>query len=263
MLKTSALLLLATCLTLAPASHASEPATHGPLNQQMVLATLWQQHSAEARGLSYQAWNLARRILADDLAEGGEQSRAVVVDVDETVLDNTPFQVRCILDGTAYPTGWVEWCEEASARAMPGAAEFLNWADSQGVAVYYVSNRKVAVLEVSMQNLREMGFPQVDEDHCLFRVKDNSKESRREQIREKHRIAVLVGDNLGDFSEDFEGLAAQRNTAVDRLQQEFGSRFVLLPNAMYGNWEGSLGEGYYKLSDPEKMQLRENSLRRD
>ena len=74
---------------------------------------------------------------------------------------------------------------------------------------------------------------------------------------------MLVGDNLGDFSEAFDGMAPERNAAVDQFRQEFGTRFVLLPNSMYGNWEGGLGEGYYKLSDPEKMQLRENSLRRD
>ncbi len=236
---------------------------HTQINQQMVLATVWQQKSAEARALSYQAWNLARRILEEDLARGEDPQRAVVVDVDETVLDNTPFQARCIEDGTAYPTGWLEWCREAKARPMPGALDFLNWADSQGVTVYYVSNRKAVVLEESIHNLRKAGFPQADAEHCLFRTGTSDKEPRREQIRDTHRIVLLAGDNLGDFAEVFEGGTVERNQAVDELKQEFGSRFVMLPNPMYGAWEGALAEGYFGLEDEEKMQVRQKALRRE
>ncbi|MCA9634394.1 MAG: hypothetical protein KC766_42400, partial [Myxococcales bacterium] len=141
--------------------------------------------------------------------------------------------------------------------------EFLTWADSQGVAVYYVSNRKEVVLEESIRNLRDAGFPQADPDHCLFRSDTSSKKPRRDAIRTHSRIVLLAGDNLGDFSTAFDGLASDRKQAVDRMRAEFGTRFVVLPNPMYGAWEGALQEDYFKQTDTGKMQIRREALRRD
>ena len=249
--------------TTAPAVQVAAD-SHRELNQQMVLATWWFQRSAEARALYLQAYTMARMALERDLSLKIAGKRAVILDIDETVLDNSPFQARCIQDGTAYPTGWAEWCREARALALPGVKQFLDWADSSGVDIYYISNRKQALLDETIQNLKDVGLPQASAEHVLLRTEGNSKVARRELVARDHRVAVLLGDNLADFSGDFDARSSEeRQAAVDAHASEFGTRFIMLPNPMYGDWEGALYNHDWSLDDSTKMERRVQSLRRD
>lgn len=232
-------------------------------NEYMVLATLYQQQAGEYRALCYQAYNIGRMLLDRDLADKTiDKHRAVVLDVDETVLDNSPFQAKCILEGTSYPVNWDAWCNLAMAEAVPGALDFLAYAKANGLSVYYVTNRKLHLREVTIANLKQLGFPDADTDHVIMRTDVNSKEPRRLGISGRHHISLLFGDNLNDFSDIFEkdnnGL---RNKAVDSVRKAFGQRFVVLPNAMYGDWESAIYKGRSKESDSVKFQLRRNALR--
>ena len=126
------------------------------------------------------------------------------------------------------------------AKSLPGAIDFLEEADSLGFNIFYLSNRKEKyVQEGTMINMDSLGFPQVTEDHFLLRTTDRSKTPRRELIENHYEIIMLVGDNLGDFFEDSTD-PAQRSIQVKELQKEFGSKFIVLPNAMYGNWVDAL-----------------------
>src|SRR5690606_35019318 len=122
-------------------------------------ATLWTQTAAEYRAVALQTYAAARERLADALADpswsaevaqlraGGFEALppAVILDVDETVLDNAPYQARLIRDGGVYtPETWAAWVEEAAAAAVPGALAFTRAADSLGVAVIYLTNRRAA-----------------------------------------------------------------------------------------------------------------------
>lgn len=231
------------------------------LNEQSVLALLWYQSSAEMRALSYQAFNLARLRFDQDLEREHDKKRAVVVDIDETVLDNSPWQAGLVGTEKSFPEGWENWCRSAEAKALPGAVEFLEYIVSKGADVFYVSNRSVQVKSGTMANLKAAGFPQVEESHMLLKETDSDKEPRRQRIEETHQIVLLIGDNLGDFDAVFYKKGSTgRAGAVDQLKNRFGQKYIMLPNPMYGDWEGAVYRFRYDLSPAEKSQARKSAL---
>ena len=226
----------------------------------LTMATLWTQKAGEAKALSYQAFNIAKIELKKQLRRKNKKQLAVVVDVDETVLDNSPFQARGILTNSSYPDGWREWIDAAEAKPLPGAVEFLNYANKRGVAVFYITNRKQIGHEATIKNLKAVGFP-VNPEHVMCRTNTSSKTERRDEVLKKYKIALLMGDNLGDFSEIFElNDVDKRNSLVDDNKNHFGSKFIVLPNAMYGNWEGAVYKGNFNQTGEQKRKVRYDSL---
>lgn len=260
----SLLSIILIAITLASCDHYNQHQEHESkvTNEALLYATIYQQKSAEVAALQVQAFNIAEYRLNDFLASyKGDKSLAIVVDVDETVLDNSPFESKSIIENTDYPRYWNEWCELANAKAIPGASEFLNYAASKGVEIFYVTNRKVHLQEVTKQNLIAKGFPFVDDDHMMLRNKISSKESRRQKILETHEIVILMGDNLSDFSLLFDGKkSTERHLAVQSLKSEIGNKFIILPNAMYGDWVNALIENPDGLSKAEKLELLRGTL---
>ena len=232
-------------------------------NEHIVMAVMFQQTAAEYRALCYQAYNLAHFMLDRDLGNKKiNLPRCVVLDIDETVLDNSPYEAKCILKRIVYPQKWPEWIAQASAKPIPGALNFLKYARANGVEVYYVTNRKENERESTTLNLKNAGFATVDSIHLLMRADISSKEIRRAKIKDSRHISLLFGDNLADFSDAFDGkLSVQdRFSAVDRLKKEFGTRFIVLPNPMYGDWEGAVYNGDFSLNDSIKRLKRYQSL---
>lgn len=239
------------------------PEQHPSKAEHTVMAVTWYQTGAEFRALCFQAYNTAKLMLDLDLQNKSiTQKRAVIVDIDETVLDNSPNAATQIRDNQAYPYKWNEWIDAAVAEPLPGALEFLQYAAAKGVDVYYISNRRANQVPATMKNLAKLGFPHVQEDRMLFRTTESSKEKRRGTVSNDHHIALLVGDNLNDFTDAFERKSvADRFKEVDRLKEEFGKRFIVLPNPIYGDWEGAIYDYNYRLSDQEKDQRRKSALR--
>lgn len=231
-------------------------------NEHMVLSTLFQQKAGEYRALCYQAFNLGKFMLDRDLLDKSvDKHRIIVLDVDETVLDNSPFQAKCILESTAYPVNWDEWCKLSRAKALPGAIDFLKYAKSNGLNIYYITNRKIHLKESTVKNLKDMGFPDADNDHVIMRTIDDSKEPRRQELLEKYHISLLFGDNLNDFSDVFEKKDSDSRAAeVDKAKALFGPRFIVLPNAMYGDWELALYGFDQKQDDSVKFEIRRKAL---
>ena len=215
-----------------------------------VMATLYNYYADEYRALAYQAYNIAHdRVDAIRKDNPYNEKLAIVVDIDETLLDNSPHQALMIKTDSSYPYMWNEWCDLAKAKAVPGAVEFLQYADENDFNIFYVSNRKKKyVQESSMENLRSLGFPQVIDEHFLLRLErsesnpdPSDKQARRDEITALgFEIVLLIGDNLGDFYNDQEEKEL-RLAQVDSFKHEFGHKFIILPNAMYGNWPGSVG----------------------
>jgi len=231
-------------------------------NEHMVLATLYQQKSGEYRALCYQAFHLGKLMLDKDLTDKTvDKHRIIVLDIDETVLDNSPFQARSILEGTSYPEYWDEWCNHAAAKAIPGALDFLEYAKANGLSIYYVTNRKAHLKESTLKNLNDLGFPDADGEHLMMRTSVDSKEPRRQELLRKNHISLLFGDNLNDFSDIFEKKdPAFRSAEVDRLNNLFGQKFIVLPNAMYGDWELALYGDGPKKPDSLKYSIRRKAL---
>ena len=230
----------------------------------LIMSVLWYQRSAEMRALYYQAFNIARlRIDADIAQNKGTRKRAVVVDIDETILDNSPHSGKLIKENQVFPFAWKEWIDKAEAEPLPGAAEFLNYAASKGYNVYYVSNRSAkGETEGTVENLKKKGFPQVVPEHVMLRENESSKEVRRTAISKTDDIVLLMGDNLNDFASMFERKGmVERSAEADKARDEFGKRFIVLPNPMYGDWEGAVLEYRRGLSDKEKADLRMAALK--
>ena len=201
-------------------------------------ALLWTQYAAETEALYLQGYNIATDRILEYTFESGVQPPAVVLDIDETVLDNSPFNVELLRLGTGYSDEkWNEWCERREALPLPGALSFTRLADSLGIEVFYVSNRHESMLEATLDNLEEYNFPYADKDHVLLKSTTSSKDQRRETIEKDFEIILLLGDNLGDFNGIFDNRTiAQGKQAMRDHRESFGRRFIVFPNPIYGSW---------------------------
>lgn len=234
--------------------------------EQSMLALNWMQQSGEYRALAYQAFNAAK--IAFDTAQPAKgMKKAVVVDLDETMIDNTAEGAYCLLEHKGFDAAlWTQWCEAKQAIAIPGAVEFVNYVNSHNGKIFYVSNRKVgAEYQATVENLKALGFTGVDETSMLLKDKDSMKTSRFEQIEKAgYEIVVYAGDNLDDFAftgETYHKLNNARNAAVDKYKTDFGVKYIVLPNPLYGHWIGGLDADYYKKNSAGKQQIHRNSLR--
>ncbi len=228
---------------------------------ELMQAVLWHQASGERKALCYQAFNLARLKLDAYLINKDEDAKpAVIVDIDETIVDNSPFEGKVIKNNKPYPSYWNEWVVTASAKALPGAVGFLNYAASKDVRVFYISNRKEKNREFTKKNLVDLGFPNVEDQYLYLRNKKAIKDSLRGVLSVDYEIVLLMGDNLDDFSSVFKHkTTSKRQSIVDSLGHEFGDRFIVLPNAMYGDWEFSMYD-YEGKTDEEKRKIREKHI---
>lgn len=231
-----------------------------------VQSVLWQQNAAEFRALSYQSYALARmqldRILADK--QYGGKKLAIVADLDETVIDNSRYNAMLIEKDIQYSKStWTEWGEKISADSIPGCVAFFNYAAARGVEAFYISNRNDTQLDVTIANLKKLGLPFADSDHVLLRTETSGKEPRRMTVARDHSIVLLLGDNLSDFSDVFDGQGTlRRNFLVDSLRNEFGSRFIVFANPMYGDWESKgIYEGKYDWTPAQADSIRKSKIR--
>ena len=235
-----------------------------------VAAILYQQKSAEYRALAYQAFNLARWQLDADLEKKNvkklpkakrKMPRAIVVDIDETVLDNSPANALGAKNDIPFNTkDWYAWGEMRKAKPVPGAVDFLNYAVSKGVKIFYVSNRDEVQKQATIDNLKSVGFADISTENVQLRQTASTKEPRRLGVSAKYRIVMLMGDNLDDFSEAFERKSlADRFAETDKARDLWGKRFIVLPNAMYGTWESAI-YNYERLTEAQKAERRMNAL---
>lgn len=244
--------------------------------QERVLdANLWMQTSAEYRALCFQTYRFAAERLKSKLnAAKPSKARpwAVVLDLDETVIDNGAFQSFLDKNRLTYSDAiWEKW--EAGyadeVRLVPGAKAFIGWLESEGISAIYVSNRLEKHRLATVQALRHLGLnvDRIDE-RLYLKTTTSDKSERREQIRTKFDVVMLVGDNLRDFSETFVmpkfdsssvdsrmKAVEDRFKAVDRHQFRFGGDFIVLPNPVYGEWQKPFFANPRDGLRPTKMSL--------
>lgn len=265
-------------LSFAQQSVQPAPTPTVAFNDYQIGPTLYMQKAAEYRALAYQAFNLARWQLDADLDKKNvkklpkdqrKRPRAIVVDIDETVLDNSPAQARGIATQAPFSSkGWTAWVEMEKAKPIPGAVDFLNYAVSKGVKIYYVSNRDQNHKAATIKNLTTAGFVDVSAENVLLREVDaagnkiSTKTPRRAFVDQKYRTIMLLGDNLDDFSDVFESISVEaRFLQTDKFKTDWGKRWIVLPNAMYGTWENTIYEHKHtKMSETEKRDKRAASL---
>jgi 5'-nucleotidase (lipoprotein e(P4) family) len=239
-------------------------------SHEMLNATLWRQSSAEYRAIALQTYRLARvnldQALADprwiaSLEQAGDAARlppAIIADLDETILDNTSYEVRIIRRlGSYTPESFADWCREVNAPAIPGAREFLDYAVARGVAVFYYSARKASLRECTIRNLRDLQLPFPDETRLLL-ADGLTKSDYRASVAGQYRILLLLGDNLEDFVTGSKADPSVRTNLAERYAQRWGREWIILPNPMYGHWEAAYYGFDFQL--PRSEQLRRKLL---
>ncbi len=235
----------------------------------LLMSVAWYQNSGEMQALCYQAFNVAT-LRFDEAVKNNTQNKplAVVVDIDETMLDNSPYETHVITEGEDR-NGWIGWTDKAEAKALPGAVDFARYVQQQHAEVFYITNRDDNERASTLKNLQAEGFPFADESHLLTRNdtayssgNTSSKAGRRAKVSSTHEIVLLLGDNLNDFSELFEDRKTDNGkAAVEENKELFGKRFIVLPNPIYGAWEKPLYDYKPNLSGKQKTEILKSKLK--
>jgi 5'-nucleotidase (lipoprotein e(P4) family) len=215
------------------------------------------------KALYYQGFNFAKVSIENKFKNVGPSTKsAIVLDIDETVLDNSPYEAMMINKGIPYSTKtWKEWTKLAKAKPTPGVVDFLNYVKSKGIQAFYVSNRDMDERDATIKNMLAENIPFADTTHLLLRVNGNSnKTDRYKSVEKNYKILLTIGDNLRDYSEIFANRKINYGmNMADSLKTTFGEDFIILPNPMYGDWEKAVYGGKFP-SEVEKNKLRKAAM---
>jgi len=269
-------LVLAGCLWAAAVQ--AQNATGEPAANDGTNATYWMQNAVEYKANSAALYALATLRLDQALADpkwtaaleqgDGYEGKppAVILDVDETVMDNSEYQAWIVENGQYYSSKtWATFVASETSRAVPGSREFIEYATAKGVAVFYVSNRKAPEEQPTRDNLTKLGYPIGDaEDRVLLRGEKeewtSDKGTRRAAVAEKYRVLLLLGDNLGDFVDNVDVTEEERLKLYEANAARWGHDWIMLANPSYGSWEGASFKFNWKAPDGEKRQMKYDTM---
>jgi 5'-nucleotidase (lipoprotein e(P4) family) len=235
-------------------------------NEYLMQSVLWYKYSGEMKALYYQAYNIAK-LRMDEYINNSKTNtkKAIILDLDETVIDNSNLFAEEILNNiNDNNNSWKHWTDKAIADTVAGAVDFLKYAASKNVEIFYITNREKNEFNSTLINLRKYKIPYADSTHLLCKSETSvDKEIRRKFVAKDHDIILLCGDNLNDFSDVFylnKNTSISTNEAVKQFKHEFGKRFIVFPNPIYGYWENKIYNSK-KLSDEQKRQIRKDYLK--
>lgn len=272
----AAALLLAT---LMPATGAWSEEAGVPEND-LLNATLWMQRSAEYKAVTLSLYTLAKLRLDEALDDKSwtavpdkqgedfaDQPPAVILDADETVLDNSVYQASLVTRRTSFhPDEWTEYVNDEVTTAVSGALDFTQYAASKGVKVFYVSNRTEEEEPATRRNMEALGFPMGDNVDTILTKGEkkgwgSAKGSRIAFVAKDYRVLLLIGDNLGDFTDKYKGTMEERDAFIQQTKDHWGREWIMLPNPEYGSWETAAFGGDYSLSPDKRRQMKIDALR--
>ncbi|MBP0578838.1 5-nucleotide phosphatase [Labrys sp. LIt4] len=270
---TSALVAASAAVTTAAAEESAKPDDN--LN-----AVLWDQTAVEARGNALAAFALARIRLDQALADPSwtaapaEQTGdfknfppAIVLDVDDTLLNTSNYQAWNVKAGTRFtPETWTQYVKAQIDTPIAGAVEFTQYAASKGVKVFYVTNRTKEEEEPTVQLMTKLGFPTGGNVDTFLSAKEqpdwkSAKGTRRAVIAKDYRILLLVGDNFGDFTDAYKGTPEEREKVFAENAARWGHDWIVIANPTYGSFESAPYKGDYKLSVEEQRKLKLEALK--
>jgi len=257
---------------------AQDAAAPVPQND-LLNATLWMETSVEYKAAVTQIYKLAQMQLDAALADTSwtavpdkqpanyaDLPVAIVTDLDETMLDNGNYEASLVTRGTSYSSKeWTDYVNSETSAAVPGALDFAKYAAAKGVKVFYVSNRKAVEKPATLANMEKLGFPMGGNvDTVLLRGDKeewgSAKESRIAYVAKDYRVVMLMGDNLGDFTDKADGSMAERDTAYEEAAAHWGHDWIMLPNPEYGSWESAPFGNDYKKSEDQRRKEKIDAL---
>jgi acid phosphatase len=269
-----AALLLAVTLAWAAPVMAQDPPANDLLN-----AVLWMQRSVEYKASALTAFALARLRLDQALTDpswtaapkeqtGAYQTLppAVILDIDETLLDNSGYQAWMALKDTTFdPKTWNAYVNTVSSVAIPGAVEFSKYAAVRGVKVFYVSNRTAEEEPATRKNLEKFGFPLDDKLDTVLMAREqpdwgSAKGTRRAHVARSYRVLLNLGDNFGDFVDEYRGTEAERLAVLEQHKDRWGREWIMLANPMYGSFESAPFKHDFKVPDADKRKAKRGVL---
>lgn len=283
-----ALALLAGCATVpsppAPVVAKPAPAAAAVAANDNLNAVAWSQTAIEHDLIYLQTYRDAQaRLLAalhdrhwDALGQGDRTTAlrglkpAVILDIDETVLDNSPFAARMVKSGDEYnEAAWAAWCKEERARALPGAVEFTQFAAKHGIEVFYLSNRARDLDQATLANLRKVGLPVSGPQSFLglgtvvegCEQNGSEKGCRRQLIARHYRVLMQFGDQIGDFVDVSANTTEGRRKVMATYLPWIGTRWFVLPNPTYGSWEPALFDNDWSAPPTQRRQQKIDALR--
>jgi 5'-nucleotidase (lipoprotein e(P4) family) len=263
-----AVVLVVVALAWAAPTMAQDPPASDLLN-----AVLWMQRSVEYKASALTAFVLARLRLDQALADpswtaapreqsGAYQSLppAVILDIDETILDNSGYQVWMTLRDTTFdPRTWNAYVNTVTSLAIPGAVEFAKYAAERGVKVFYVSNRTAEEESATRRNLEKLGFPLDDKVDTVLTTREqpdwtSAKGTRRAHVAKSYRVLLNLGDNFGDFVDEYRGTEAERLKVFEDHKHRWGREWIMLANPAYGSFESAPFKHDFKRSSGDKRK---------
>jgi 5'-nucleotidase (lipoprotein e(P4) family) len=197
--------------------------------------------SEEYAVLTRQVYRVAALAIGRYASGTHDERWAVVLDIDETALDNSTYQLERAAYGLPYDeTSWRAWVNRREATAVPGVTDFVNAVRRAGGHVGWITNRDSSLTEATRANLNRVGLWTDDDRLCAQKAAQDTKAMRRRELVTGNgdcawagapkRVVAFVGDQIGDFP----GVSEQiPETGTD---QAFGRTCFLLPNPMYGKW---------------------------
>ncbi|MGK2859862.1 MAG: 5'-nucleotidase, lipoprotein e(P4) family [Thermoanaerobaculia bacterium] len=248
--------------TSGPAAAPTAKAPEIQYGQEGLQGVAWVRMAVEYRASARQAYAAARHALdlalADptwsavtELTSAAESERrpAIILDLDETCLDNSDYQASLTKRAEMHTEeAFDEHIRSGRVTAIPGAIEFLRYAESRGVTIFYVTNQRKNIEDATQANLRKLGFPVSEGEDTLLTVGEmpdwvSDKSSRRAFVAQKYRVLLLVGDDFNDFVSASGKSLAERSALFDRYADWFGTKWFILPNPQYGSWERAILAG--------------------
>ena len=192
----------------------------------------WVVKSDEYSSLTEQIYNMAWVKIKKKIKKCKKENLAIIMDLDETVLDNSGYQLYLTEQGEQYtPATWDEWVVKQQAKLVPGAYDFIKKVQSKNIQLIYISNRMDARVEETKNNMESLGVLSEDDIFLLRIDKADKKTVRREEVysqtgrmegKSSYKIIAYFGDAMGDFPTN--------------KTSNFGNEYFIFPNPMYGKW---------------------------
>ncbi len=245
----------------------------------LLLAALWTQRSVEYKANALTVFALARIRLDEALADKGwtaapaEQTGnyqalppAVILDIDETLLDNSKYQVWMMKSDQTFSTKtWNEFCAAQISTAVPGALEFVKYADSKGVKIFYITNRAAETEKDTRENMQKLGFPLGGNVDTFLMQNEkpgwgSAKSTRRAEVTKDYRVLLNIGDNFGDFDDRYRSSEADRLKAYEADMAYWGKQWLMIANPTYGSFDTAPYGHDFKKSREEQRKAKRDVL---
>lgn len=218
-----------------PSPAATAPAPQAPLPDDVT----WVRGSAEYRAIALQVYRTATAVVLADAVGRRPGTWAVILDADETVLDNSEHERRIATAGVRFSdSSWVPWVRERRAPAVPGAVAFIGAVQGAGGVIAIVTNRADSLCGDTRTNLEAVGVRATvvlckpagpsDKNPRFAAIADGSAAASPGPLQ----VVAWVGDNIQDFPG-----RSQSDRDDDAALAPFGVRWFILPNPMYGSWQ--------------------------